>query len=67
MDPFVPVGGPAHQVVAGNHGRQPVEDLALGAAEGVEDGVVDDAGRGVLSVGGEAVLDNALLLGTACA
>lgn len=47
----VPLGGPVHEVVAGNHRREPVEDLALGAAEGVENGGVEGAGPGVLSVG----------------
>lgn len=56
------VGGPVHQVVAAEHGRQPVEDLGLGAAEGVEDGVVGGAGKGVLAVGRETPVDDALLL-----
>lgn len=62
----VPLGGPVHQVVAGNQGRQPVKDLGLGAAEGVEDGIVNGAGKGVLAVGSDAVGDDALLLGAAC-
>ena len=53
---------PVHQVVAADGSRQPVEDLRLGAAENVEDSVMGDAGHGVLSVGGEAPLHNALLL-----
>lgn len=59
---LVPLGSPAQQVVADDHGRNPVEDLALGAAEGVENGVVAGASEGVLAVGGDAVVDNALLL-----
>lgn len=58
--------GPFHQVVTANGDGQPVEDLGLGAAEGVEDGVVGCAGEGVLTVGGDTPLHDALLLvGTA--
>lgn len=59
----VPLGGPVHEVVTGHHGGEPVEDLGLGAAEGVEDGVMGGTGKGVLAVGGHAPVDNALLLG----
>lgn len=62
----VPLVSPLDDVVTGNHGRQPEEDLVLGAAEDVEDGVVAGAGEGVLSVGGDTVVDDALLLGSAC-
>lgn len=58
----LPLGSPVHQVVTGNQRRQPVEDLGLGAAEGVENGVVSGTGEGVLTVGGKTVCDNALLL-----
>lgn len=61
----VPLSGPVHQVVASQHGREPVEDLSLCAAEGVEDGIMGSAGKGVLTVSGNAVVDDALLLGTA--
>lgn len=62
----IPLGGPLQYGIAGNGGDQPEEDLALGAAERVEDGVVEGAGPGVLAVGREAVVHNALLLGAAC-
>lgn len=63
----LPLSGPVHQVVAGQQGRQPEEDLALGAAEGVEDGVVGGTGKGVLTVGSNAVGDDALdLASTTC-
>lgn len=56
-----------HHVVSGEQGGEPVEDLGLGAAEGVEDGVVQRAGEGVLAVSRETPVDNALLLvGTTC-
>lgn len=51
-----------HEVVTGKQGGDPEEDLSLGSAEGVEDEVVAGAGEGVLSVGGQTVGDNALLL-----
>ena len=57
-----PVDGPVHDVVTGQHGREPEEDLALGSAEGVEDGGVGGAGPGVLSVGGQTVGDDTSLL-----
>lgn len=63
---FLPLGGPVHEPVAAGQDGRPVEDLALGAAEGVEEGVVQRAGEGVLAVGGEAPVDDALLLGAAC-
>lgn len=47
----LPLGSPVHQVVAGDQRRQPVEDLRLGAAEGVEDSVVSGTGERVLTVG----------------
>lgn len=57
---------PVHQVVTADGGRQPVEDLRLGAAEDVEEGVVSSAGKGVLTVGRQTPLhDTLLLVGTA--
>jgi hypothetical protein len=58
----IPVRGPLHQVVSGNHGRSPVEDLSTEAAECVEDGVVCSASEGVLTVRRDTVRDDALLL-----
>ena len=58
--------GPVHGVVADDHGRDDVEDLAAETAEGVEDGVVEGAGEGLLAVGGQAVGDDAALLLAAC-
>lgn len=56
-----------HQVVAGQQGGQPEKDLALGAAEGIEDGVVGGTGKRVLTVGGNTVGDDALdLASTTC-
>lgn len=58
--------GPVHQVVTTDGSRQPIEDLALGATEDVEDGIMTGASEGVLTVGGETPLHDALLLvGTA--
>ena len=62
----VPLNGPVHDVVAGDHRGGPVEDLGAEAPEGVEDGVVGGAGEGVLAVGGNAVGDDALLLHATC-
>lgn len=61
----IPLSGPVQQVVASQHRGEPVEDLRLGAAEGVEDGIVGSAGKGVLTVSGDTEVDDALLLGTA--
>lgn len=58
----IPLDGPAHHPVTGNHGREPEEDLVLGAAESVEDGGVDGTSPGVLSVGGQTVGDDTSLL-----
>jgi hypothetical protein len=63
---YVPLGSPLHDVVAGDGGGQPVEDLRLSATEGVEDGVVGGTGEGLLSVGRQTVGDNSLLGATAC-
>jgi hypothetical protein len=62
----IPLIGPLDDVVASDQRRKPEENLVLGAAEDVEDGVVAGAGEGVLSVRRETVLDDALLLGSAC-
>jgi hypothetical protein len=40
--------------------------LVIGAAVGVEDGVLEGSGHGVLSVGGERVCDQSLLRLRAC-
>lgn len=58
----VPLDSPVHDVVTGNHRRKPVEDLALGSAESVEDGIVEGTGPRVLSVGGQTVSDDTTLL-----
>lgn len=60
------LNGPLHSLVSNEHGNGPVEDLATGAAEGVEDGGVEGSGKRVLTVLGEAVVDNALLGERAC-
>jgi hypothetical protein len=60
------LNGPLHGLVCDEHGDGPVEDLATGAAEGVEDGSVESSGKRVLTVLGEAVVDNALLRERAC-
>jgi hypothetical protein len=60
------LNGPLHGLVCDEHGNGPVEDLATGAAEGVEDGGVKSSGKRVLTVLGEAVVDNALLGKRAC-
>lgn len=56
-----PVNSPVHNVVGGDEWRYDVEDLCAGSSPRVEDGCVGCAGEGVLSVGGEAVGDDALL------
>jgi hypothetical protein len=60
------LNGPLHGLVCDEHGDSPVKDLATGAAESVEDGGVKSSGKGVLTVLGEAVVDNALLRERAC-
>lgn len=62
----VPLSSPLHEVVSSNQRREPVEDLTLGTTEGVEKGVVDHTGNGVLSVGRDTIVNDALLLGTTC-
>lgn len=52
---------PLHDLVSDDERDAPVEDLVAGAAEGVEDGGVEGTGKGVLTVLGETVVDNALL------
>lgn len=56
-----PVNSPVHDVVCGNEWRNNVENLCASSSPRVEDGCVGCAGKGVLSVGSEAVGDNALL------
>lgn len=60
------LNGPLHGLVCDEHGNGPVEDLATGAAEGVEDSGVEGSGKRVLTVLSEAVVDNALLGERAC-
>ena len=60
------LNGPLHGLVCDEHGDGPVEDLATGAAESVEDGSVEGSGKRVLTVLGETVVDNALLREGAC-
>jgi len=60
------LNGPLHGLVCDEHGDSPVKDLATGAAECVEDGGVEGSGKRVLTVLGEAVVDNALLGERAC-
>ena len=62
----IPVNGPVHDVVAGNKRGGPVEDLGAEAPPGVEDGVVGNSGQRELTVGGDAVRDDALLLRATC-
>jgi hypothetical protein len=52
---------PLHDLVSDDERDAPVEDLVAGAAEGVEDSGVESTGQRVLTVLGEAVVDNALL------
>ena len=60
----IPLNSPVENVVAGNGGRSPVEDLAAETSPGVEDGVVESTGEGVLAVRGNTVGDDALLMKT---
>jgi len=60
------LNGPLHGLVCDEHGNGPVEDLATGAAESVENGSVKSSGERVLTVLSEAVVDNALLGERAC-
>ena len=60
------LNGPLHGLVCDEQRNAPVEDLATGAAEGVEDGGVESSGKRVLTVLGEAVVNNALLGKRAC-
>jgi hypothetical protein len=52
---------PLHDLVSDDERDAPVKDLVAGAAEGVEDSGVEGTGQRVLTVLGEAVVDNALL------
>lgn len=61
----VPLDGPVHDVVKEDHWGGDVEDLAAESAPAVEDGGVGSTGQGVLSVGAQAVGDDAALLGAA--
>lgn len=63
---FVLLGGPGHEIVAGDEGRRDVEHLLAETAEGVEDGVVAGTGEWVLLVRAQGVCDDALLLGASC-
>lgn len=58
----IPLSSPVHEVVGCDQGRHPVENLALAAAEGVENRIVKGAGEGVLAVGRETPVNDALLL-----
>ena len=60
------LNGPLHGLVCDEQGNAPVEDLATGAAESVENRSVESSGKRVLTVLGEAVVDNALLGERAC-
>jgi hypothetical protein len=57
---------PLHGLVCDEHGNCPVKNLATGTAEGVEDGGVEGSSKRVLTVLGEAIVDNALLGRRAC-
>uniref|UniRef100_A0A1Y1K5G2 Uncharacterized protein n=1 Tax=Photinus pyralis TaxID=7054 RepID=A0A1Y1K5G2_PHOPY len=63
LEIVVSLSSPLHQVVSSNQRREPVEYLALGTTERVEESIVNHASSWVLSVGGKAVVDDALLLG----
>lgn len=52
---------PLHYLVSDDERDAPVKDLVASAAEGVEDGGVEGAGQGVLTVLSKTVVDNALL------
>lgn len=54
--------GPVHDVVGRNERRNNVEDLSLETAPGVEDGGMACAGERPLSVRGDVVGDDSLLL-----
>lgn len=62
----IPLDSPVHDVVSGNHRRGPVDDLGAEPSPGVEDGVVESTGEGLLAVRGDTVRDNALLLHATC-
>lgn len=57
-----PLDSPVHDVVSGDEWGDDVEDLCAGSSPCVEDGGVGGAGEGVLSVGGQTVGHDALLL-----
>ena len=60
--PCIPLFGPFDGIVAKNHRRQEVKDLASEPPPRVENSVVAGPGKGVLPVRGDAVGDDALLL-----
>jgi hypothetical protein len=53
---------PLHEVVTGNHRRHDVENLRAEPAPSVEDRIVGGASKRVLTVGGDAIGDDAFLL-----
>lgn len=57
---------PLHELVSDEQRGGPVEDLATGAAESVEDRCFEGTGKRVLSVLCEAVVNDALLREGAC-
>lgn len=59
------LNGPLHGLVCDEQRNAEVEDLTAGTAEGVEDSGVESSGKRVLTVLGEAVVDDALLGGRA--
>ena len=61
-----PLNGPVHHVVANDHGRGDIEDLVAESSPGVEDGVMEGASKGPLSVETETVGRNTLKLGGTC-
>ena len=66
VNQVIPVNSPVHNVVAGNERGSPVEHLGAEAPPSVEDGVVGHTGQRELTVGGDAVRDDALLLRATC-
>ena len=61
LEAYSPLNRPLHSLIRYQHRHSPVEDLIAGAAEGIEDGRGSGAGKRVLSVLREAIVDDALL------
>lgn len=59
---LLPLDSPVHSKVCDNEWRSDVKDLGAESPPGVEESGVKGSGKRTLSVGAQAVVDDALLL-----